>query len=441
MRCGELMTTFGANSCLTIKTKMKMKKILFVVAAVALMAFTACNKEEINTSVEAAAGTVEFVAGFDAETKTTLSEGKTLWVAGDEISINGQIFEIKKLVNDGESAVFINKNELPADFAAPYVALYPANVTEIPTEQTIEAGKVNPAYMLERADSDGYSLSFKNMVSLLKFQVSASCSTITLTSEDELAGSEAKEIIVKGPLKANEDYYISVIPGEKKNFSVKADGCEVKSADKVTINRSSIVNMGSFKTTVRLYVTSEKTEFTMNIYAWGIDGVELPNAWPGKSLSWDSTVSKYYYDFPIAIKGKELSFIINVNGDECKSADQKITFDDIQETFNLNWKWLYLKPNSNWKQSSAKFAAYFFTKNVSGEYWQKMMMMDNNHYGCIIPGTYKNVIFCRMNTSGYMGWDNKWNQTADLTVPTNGNNLYTVKDGTWDKGGGTWSTK
>ena len=37
-------------------------------------------------------------------------------------------------------------------------------------------------------------------------------------------------------------------------------------------------------------------------------------------------------------------------------------------------------------------------------------------------------------------WDTKWNQTEDLTIPTNGNNLYTVKDDTWDKGGGTWST-
>ena len=37
-------------------------------------------------------------------------------------------------------------------------------------------------------------------------------------------------------------------------------------------------------------------------------------------------------------------------------------------------------------------------------------------------------------------WDNKKNQTGDLTVQTNGNNLYTVKEGTWDNGGGTWST-
>lgn len=38
-------------------------------------------------------------------------------------------------------------------------------------------------------------------------------------------------------------------------------------------------------------------------------------------------------------------------------------------------------------------------------------------------------------------WSNKWNQTADLTVPTDGTNCYTVKEGTWDNGEGTWSTK
>ena len=421
---------------------MKMKKILFVVAAVALMAFTACNKEEINTGVETVAGTVEFVAGFDAETKTTLSEGKTLWVEGDEISINGQIFEIKELVNEGESAVFINKNELPADFAAPYVALYPANVTELPAEQTVEAGTVNSDYMLERAESDGYSLSFENMVSLLKFQVSASCTTVTLTSEDVLAGTDAKEITVTGDFAANNDYYVSVLPGNKKEFAVKADGYVIKSADIVSINRSSIVNMGSLKTRVRLYVESEKTGFDMKIYAWGIDGVELPNAWPGKSLAWDSTVSKYYYDFPLGVKDKQLSYVINVNGDECKTADQNVTFTNMEETCALNWKWLYLKPNSNWKQASAKFAAYFFTKNVSGEYWQWMMKLDTDHYGCVIPGSYKNVIFCRMNSSATnMNWDNKWNQTGDLTIPTNGNNLFTLSSSTWDGATTTWSKK
>ena len=62
-------------------------------------------------------------------------------------------------------------------------------------------------------------------------------------------------------------------------------------------------------------------------------------------------------------------------------------------------------------------------------------------YGCAKPEGYPNVIFCRMNSgSSETGWGSKWNQTADLTVPTDGTNCYTVKDGTWDSGGGTWST-
>lgn len=35
-------------------------------------------------------------------------------------------------------------------------------------------------------------------------------------------------------------------------------------------------------------------------------------------------------------------------------------------------------------------------------------------------------------------WNSKWNQTSDLDIPE-GMNCYTVKDATWDKGGGTWS--
>ena len=65
----------------------------------------------------------------------------------------------------------------------------------------------------------------------------------------------------------------------------------------------------------------------------------------------------------------------------------------------------------------------------------------DGYYECEIPEGYPNVIFCRMNPSATANnWNNKWNQTADLTVPTDGTNCYTVKAGTWDKGGGTWST-
>jgi hypothetical protein len=55
---------------------------------------------------------------------------------------------------------------------------------------------------------------------------------------------------------------------------------------------------------------------------------------------------------------------------------------------------------------------------------------------------YPSIIFCRMNPNeSANNWNTKWNQTSDLTIPTDGTNCYTVNEGTWDKGGGTWSTK
>lgn len=101
---------------------------------------------------------------------------------------------------------------------------------------------------------------------------------------------------------------------------------------------------------------------------------------------------------------------------------------------------LYLIPNANWKVDNARFAAYFFG---NGELWLDMTDADSDGvYECELPEGYPSVIFCRMNpTATANNWSNKWNQTADLTVPTDGTNCYTVKEGTWDNGGGTWSTK
>lgn len=101
---------------------------------------------------------------------------------------------------------------------------------------------------------------------------------------------------------------------------------------------------------------------------------------------------------------------------------------------------LYLTPNSNWKKDNARFAAYFFG---NGDKWVSMTDSDKDGiYEVEIPTGYPNVIFCRMNPSASANnWNNKWNQTGDLVIPTDGTNHYTVKDGTWDKGGVTWSIK
>ena len=100
---------------------------------------------------------------------------------------------------------------------------------------------------------------------------------------------------------------------------------------------------------------------------------------------------------------------------------------------------IYLIPNSNWKVDNARFAVYYFG---NGEKWASMT--DSNGDGIYevdVPSGYPSVIFCRMNPGASANnWNNVWNQSLDLQVPKDNKTLYTVKEGTWSKGGGTWST-
>ena len=100
---------------------------------------------------------------------------------------------------------------------------------------------------------------------------------------------------------------------------------------------------------------------------------------------------------------------------------------------------LYLTPNSNWTQANARFAAYFFG---NGEKWSSMTDSDGDGiYEVAVPSGYPKVIFCRMNPSASANnWDNKWNQSGDLIIPTDGKDHFIVKSGTWDGATTTWST-
>lgn len=109
---------------------------------------------------------------------------------------------------------------------------------------------------------------------------------------------------------------------------------------------------------------------------------------------------------------------------------------------------VYLKPNSNWtSNNSARFAAYFYV-NDNDNCWVSMTQVGSTGvYEAAIPDDkYKNVIFCRMNKNDATNsWENKndqgpfWNQTNNLTIPTDGKNKYTISEGAWSKGNGSWS--
>lgn len=99
---------------------------------------------------------------------------------------------------------------------------------------------------------------------------------------------------------------------------------------------------------------------------------------------------------------------------------------------------LYLRPNSNWTQDGARFAVYAFG---NGEHWYSMSAVDGEDglYSAEISSSDPSVIFCRMNPATTdNNWNNKWNQTDDLAVPSD-KNLFTLAEGVWDGATTTWS--
>ena len=100
---------------------------------------------------------------------------------------------------------------------------------------------------------------------------------------------------------------------------------------------------------------------------------------------------------------------------------------------------LYLKPNNERKTDGARFAAYFFG---NGEKWLSMTDSDGDGvYEVAVPSGFPSVIFCRMNPSATANnWNNRWNQTGNLTVPTDGKNCFTVPSGAWNGSTTGWST-
>lgn len=108
---------------------------------------------------------------------------------------------------------------------------------------------------------------------------------------------------------------------------------------------------------------------------------------------------------------------------------------------------IYLKPSENWLQKDAKFGLYVWNDGQTAQ-WVVMNDDDNDgYYSASVPsgGPYAKVMFLRLNANtsepSGTGWPSSyiWNQTADL-IREDGKNCYAVTEGTWDKGGGTWST-
>ena len=100
---------------------------------------------------------------------------------------------------------------------------------------------------------------------------------------------------------------------------------------------------------------------------------------------------------------------------------------------------LYFIPGIFDSEASPRYSAYFFKDSVNE--WVSMTKdSSTGYYVCTKPTTsYSSVIFCRMNPSTTSdSWTNKWNQTADLTIPSDKDTYKYTNSTIADKGTGEW---
>ena len=196
--------------------------------------------------------------------------------------------------------------------------------------------------------------------------------------------------------------------------------------------------------TYNIYLENKDNWEAVYFYAWGD---YTTSEWPGEAMTKTTVdeVEYYVYTLPSEVNGKTINFLFNNGGNGKQTADIKDVVVDKNYFYNNYVEApavdtiLYLQPNTNWKVDNARFAAYFFG---NGETWVDATLVEGETdiYAVTVPSGFVDIIFCRMNPNATdNNWNNKWNQTADLKVPTDGTNLYTVKENTWDNGGGTWS--
>ena len=200
----------------------------------------------------------------------------------------------------------------------------------------------------------------------------------------------------------------------------------------------------------KLYFNNLANWTKVYAHIWANDGEDLgltASEWPGRELTETEEldgVTYYVFQLPATATGKTVNVVFNDGaGSQTKDlagvVEGNLFFDNYVEPVAPSEVVLYLQPNANWNVDGARFAAYFFG---NGETWVDMTLVEGetNIYAVTVPAGFEDVIFCRMNPGAAANnWNNKWNQTDDLKGPTDGTNLYTVTEDTWDKGGGEWS--
>jgi hypothetical protein len=237
-----------------------MKKFYsFLIAAVALVGFAACESNEEAATPEAE--TMTFVASFADETRTALADanGNVEWCADDTILVtNGVTTKTFTATSvDGATATFTGERMDGETFYAIYGGedatfandewTYTVSATQTAKKGTFADG----AAVSTAVCTDGKTLAFENQCAVLKFQVPTDASTV------EFFNGSTSVVKVTGTMKTGEVYYATVKPADYK-FTVRINGYISKESTKtLSVAANTIYNLG---------------ELPLEKYEWGIVG-------------------------------------------------------------------------------------------------------------------------------------------------------------------------
>ena len=399
-----------------------MKKYILLLSTLCL-GLVSCVKENM-PGVDADGLTTFRAVYADASTKTVLDGLVPMWTPEDTISIydgnnnrffnsltaNAKTAEYKgKLEGQGiERGSFIAASPYSADYTFSFVGSFVGGMM-VPAVQTAVEGTYDPAAAPAAAFADTTRLSFHNAYSLVKFTVVSDGVT-----EVELVGNEGETIAGKMNVAKADPLRITVTQAETK----------------VTLK-------GEFKKGSTYYMSTAPATLKSGI------AVTLKTA-DGKSVESMKYTSAVALERSGIINLGNLSLNPNESGNPDNSGENggnpgDNTGDNPDVTPAAGT--VYFRPNSNWLEADARFAAYFWQEGLP-EVWVDLTADSvSGVFKCEVPSGYTNIIFVRMNPeSSTNSWDDgvKWGQTADLSVPTGDNVCFVLEADSWDSG--YWTT-
>ncbi len=245
--------------------------------------------------------------------------------------------------------------------------------------------------------------------------------------------------------------------GDTATLSYLINGVKVKETT-INLAQGKIYNLGTLTDpSFTVYVTPQPKSSaadwtTVNVYAWND---AWRNGWPGEEITANTTVingyTYYAYTFPVSANNTSAKIIVNNGTNQTADIELGSLTQDLYVVYSVAMYEVYTEAPAEgsieeyvapavkqmiyldatfWDPSSARFAAYFWDPIAA--VWVDMTDANNDGiYECEVPEGATKVIFCRMNkTAMDNNWDNKWNQTDNLTVTGHIGMKYVVNQ--WD---------